>query len=157
MAVALWSREELAADSTVADPGGWGGVTIAYNVRSPAEVDAVVAEAEAAGATIGRTGAETFWGGYSARLRRPRRPPVGGRPQPALDDRRRRLRHDLDNSGGMLRFASASAGPQSSCGGARSRHPFGLPEALRRLPAADIPGRVRLYSKTTRTSPSETD
>jgi len=65
LAVALWSRTELAADSTVADPGGWGGVTFAYNVRSPAEVDAVLAKAEAAGATIGRPGAETFWGGYS--------------------------------------------------------------------------------------------
>ncbi len=65
MAVALWSREELAADSTVDDPGGWGGVTVAYNVNSPAEVDAVLAEAEAAGATIGRPGEETFWGGYS--------------------------------------------------------------------------------------------
>jgi catechol 2,3-dioxygenase-like lactoylglutathione lyase family enzyme len=65
MVVALWSREELAADSTVADPSGWGGVTLAHNVRSPAEVDAVLAEAEAAGATIGRPGAETSWGGYS--------------------------------------------------------------------------------------------
>ena len=65
MAVALWSRAELAADSTVTDPGGWGGVTLAYNVRSPAEVDAALAEAEAAGAAIGRPGAETFWGGYS--------------------------------------------------------------------------------------------
>jgi catechol 2,3-dioxygenase-like lactoylglutathione lyase family enzyme len=65
MVVALWSREELAADSTVADPGGWGGVTLAHNVRSPEEVDAVLAEAESAGATIGRPGAETVWGGYS--------------------------------------------------------------------------------------------
>ena len=66
MAVALWSRDELAADSTVADSGGWGGVALAYNVGSPAEVDAVVAEAESAGARIGRPGEETFWGGYSA-------------------------------------------------------------------------------------------
>jgi catechol 2,3-dioxygenase-like lactoylglutathione lyase family enzyme len=65
IAVALWSRDELGDDSTVDDPGGWGGVTVAYNVRSPAEVDAVLAEAEAAGATIGRPGTETFWGGYS--------------------------------------------------------------------------------------------
>ena len=65
MVVALWGREELAADSGVEDAGGWGGVTLAHNVRSPAEVDAVLAEAEAAGATIGRAGAETFWGGYS--------------------------------------------------------------------------------------------
>ncbi len=63
--VALWSREQLAADSAVEDPGGWGGVTLAYNTRSTAEVDAVMAEAEAAGATIGRAPGETFWGGYS--------------------------------------------------------------------------------------------
>jgi uncharacterized glyoxalase superfamily protein PhnB len=49
----------------VSDSGGWGGITLAQNVRSPAEVDAVLAAAEAAGATITRPGAETFWGGYS--------------------------------------------------------------------------------------------
>jgi len=65
MVVALWSREKLAEDSAVADGGGWGGVTLAYNARSPDEVDAVLAEAERAGARIGRPGAETFWGGYS--------------------------------------------------------------------------------------------
>jgi uncharacterized protein len=63
--VALWGREQLAGDSTVEDMGGWGGVTLAHNVRSPEEVDAVLAEAEQAGATIGRAGAATFWGGYS--------------------------------------------------------------------------------------------
>ena len=65
MIVALWGRDQLAEDSKVIDNGGWGGVTLAYNVRSPEEVDAVLAEAEKAGATIGRPGAETFWGGYS--------------------------------------------------------------------------------------------
>jgi catechol 2,3-dioxygenase-like lactoylglutathione lyase family enzyme len=65
MIVALWGRDQLAEDSSIADSGGWGGVTLAYNVASPAEVDAVLADAEAAGATIGRPGAETFWGGYS--------------------------------------------------------------------------------------------
>jgi predicted lactoylglutathione lyase len=65
MIVALWDRAKLAEDSGVADGGGWGGVTLAYNVNSPAEVDAVIAEAAAAGATIPRHGAETFWGGYS--------------------------------------------------------------------------------------------
>jgi uncharacterized protein len=65
MIVALWGREQLAADSAVEDAGGWGGITLAYNTRSPEEVDAVLAEAEAAGATIGRPGAPTFWGGYS--------------------------------------------------------------------------------------------
>ena len=65
MIIALWGRDQLAEDSVVEDSGGWGGVTLAYNARSPAEVDSVLAEAEAAGATIPRRGAETFWGGYS--------------------------------------------------------------------------------------------
>jgi catechol 2,3-dioxygenase-like lactoylglutathione lyase family enzyme len=65
LVVSLWSRESLAEDSAVADSGGWGGITLAHNVGSPGKVDAVIAEAEAAGATIGRPGAETFWGGYS--------------------------------------------------------------------------------------------
>ncbi|MEX2195608.1 MAG: VOC family protein [Thermoleophilaceae bacterium] len=65
MVVALWDRAKLAEDSVVEDGGGWGGVTLAFNTRSREEVDAVIAEAEAAGATIGRRGAETFWGGYS--------------------------------------------------------------------------------------------
>jgi len=65
MIVALWDRAKLAEDSGVEDPGGWGGITLAYNTRSPEEVDRVIAEAEAAGATIPRHGAPTFWGGYS--------------------------------------------------------------------------------------------
>jgi len=65
MIVALWGRDQLAEDTVVTDSGGWGGVTLAYNARSPAEVDSVLAEAEAAGAAITRPGAETFWGGYS--------------------------------------------------------------------------------------------
>jgi catechol 2,3-dioxygenase-like lactoylglutathione lyase family enzyme len=66
LVVALWGRAELAEDSTVEDAGGWGGITLAYNVSSPGEVDAVIEEARAAGATIGREPAATFWGGYSA-------------------------------------------------------------------------------------------
>ena len=65
MIVALWDRTKLAEDSGVEDAGGWGGVTLAYNVRSPAEADEVLREAQAAGARIARSGAPTFWGGYS--------------------------------------------------------------------------------------------
>ncbi len=65
MILALWDRARLAEDSVTSDGGGWGGVTLAYNVRSPEEVDQVLAEARSAGATIGRAGATTFWGGYS--------------------------------------------------------------------------------------------
>ena len=65
MIVGLWDRANLAEDSGVEDGGGWGGITLAHNVRSPAEVDAIIAEAEAAGATQPRHGAETGGGGYS--------------------------------------------------------------------------------------------
>ena len=65
MILALWGRAELAEDSGVQDTEGYGGITLAHNVRSPAEVDAVLAEAEAARGVIKRPGAPTFWGGYS--------------------------------------------------------------------------------------------
>src|SRR5262249_42039163 len=38
MVVALWDRAKLAEDSCVEDPGGWGGITLALNLGSPAEV-----------------------------------------------------------------------------------------------------------------------
>jgi catechol 2,3-dioxygenase-like lactoylglutathione lyase family enzyme len=66
MVLALWSREELAADSCVEDGGGWGGVTIANNLPSPGDVDAFIERARGAGARIGREPAPTSWGGYSA-------------------------------------------------------------------------------------------
>jgi uncharacterized protein len=66
MVLSLWDRERLAEDSCVQDGAGWGGVTLALNLGSPDEVDAVTEEARAAGATIGREPAETFWGGYSS-------------------------------------------------------------------------------------------
>jgi len=63
--LALWDRASLAKDSGVSDGGGWGGVTLAHNVRSAAEVDEVMARAADAGAAVARPAAETFWGGYS--------------------------------------------------------------------------------------------
>src|SRR6266487_1283569 len=65
MILSLWDRAKLAADSGVQDAGGWGGITLAYSVRSPDEVDEVLARARDAGATIPRAGGKTFWGGYS--------------------------------------------------------------------------------------------
>jgi len=66
MVLALWDRDRLAEDSCVGGTGGWGGVTLALNLGSPEEVDAVTYEARRAGATIGREPAATFWGGYSS-------------------------------------------------------------------------------------------
>jgi hypothetical protein len=65
MIVALWDRAALAEDSGVVDPGGWGGVTLAYNVDSPELVEATLADAKQAGAVITRASAITVWGGYS--------------------------------------------------------------------------------------------
>lgn len=65
MVLGLWDRADLAADSGVSASPGWGGVTLAHNVRSPADVDSVIGQAREAGATIVREPAETFWGGYS--------------------------------------------------------------------------------------------
>ena len=66
MALVLRDRSKLAADSGLTlDGGGFDGVTLAQNVRSEAEVDAIVAAARAAGATVTRVPAPTFYGGYA--------------------------------------------------------------------------------------------
>jgi predicted lactoylglutathione lyase len=68
LGIVLWSREKLAADGRLADPGndGFGGVALAHNVRSREEVDAILTAADAAGATITKAAEETFYGGYAA-------------------------------------------------------------------------------------------
>ena len=66
LVLALWSRRSLAEDAKVsADGGGFRGVALAYNARSKADVDAVMAEAETAGARILKLAEDVFWGGYS--------------------------------------------------------------------------------------------
>jgi uncharacterized glyoxalase superfamily protein PhnB len=67
LALVLWSREKLAADCGIpASPApGFSGIVLAHNVRSAAEVDEVVASAAAAGATVTRAPAATFYGGYA--------------------------------------------------------------------------------------------
>ena len=66
MALVLWDRRRLAADTNIdAGPGGFGGIVLAHNVRSTREVDEVMAEAEAAGATVTKAAATTFYGGYA--------------------------------------------------------------------------------------------
>jgi uncharacterized protein len=65
LVVVLWSRDKLAADSGVTDGGGWGGVTLAYNVGSESDVDRVLEQARAAGAAIPRSPSRTPWGGYT--------------------------------------------------------------------------------------------
>ncbi len=72
-ALVLWSRDELAADSGVDDEAGcsFGGIALAHNVRSADEVDEVMRRAAAAGATVTREPADTFYGGYAGCFRDP--------------------------------------------------------------------------------------
>jgi uncharacterized protein len=66
MVLALYPRGALAEDAHLSAEGsGFGGITLAYNARDRQEVDAVLAEAAAAGATILKPAQDVFWGGYS--------------------------------------------------------------------------------------------
>jgi uncharacterized protein len=66
MVLALWGRDALAKDAQVGSDGsGFRGIALAYNTRERAEVDAVLAEAEAAGGRIVKAAHDAFWGGYS--------------------------------------------------------------------------------------------
>ena len=66
MVLALYPRGALADDAHLpAEGGGFGGITLAYNARDRREVDAVLAEAAAAGATLLKPAQDVFWGGYS--------------------------------------------------------------------------------------------
>ena len=67
IAVTLWGRDKLALDSGVTDEraADFSGVALAHNVRSEAEVDEVIEAAQAAGATVTRPPAKTFYGGYA--------------------------------------------------------------------------------------------
>lgn len=64
--LALWPRASLAHDAGIAvEAASRTDACLAHNVRSIAEVDAVMAEALAAGARIVKPAQKTFWGGYA--------------------------------------------------------------------------------------------
>jgi len=64
--LALYPRDRLAADANLpADGAGFSGVTLAHNVASKADADAVFALAIAAGARAIKQPQDVFWGGYS--------------------------------------------------------------------------------------------
>jgi hypothetical protein len=66
MALALYPRQELAKDANTASAGhGFNGMSLAYNARDRAEVESVLQDAVAAGATLLKPAQEAFWGGYS--------------------------------------------------------------------------------------------
>ena len=65
--LALYPRDLLAADiSDKIPPGsyGFGGITLAHNVKLREEVAEVLALAESVGGKIEKTAQDTFWGGH---------------------------------------------------------------------------------------------
>lgn len=72
MVLALWTRADLAVDAGIEDTGApFGGIALAFNTRSRAEVDDVIGTAVAAGGTSVKPGTATEWGGYSGYFRDP--------------------------------------------------------------------------------------
>ncbi|PZV09470.1 MAG: glyoxalase [Leptolyngbya sp.] len=70
--LALWPRESIAQDTglLLGTPNSTE-LTLGHNVASSAEVDAVMEQAAAAGATIVKPPQETFWGGYTGYFQDP--------------------------------------------------------------------------------------
>lgn len=73
LALVLWGRDKLAGDAGIdtRNAGGFCGVALAHNVRSRAEVDALLAQAADAGAEITQPARDTFYGGYAGYFRDP--------------------------------------------------------------------------------------
>ncbi|PAU81790.1 glyoxalase [Halovibrio salipaludis] len=71
--LALYPREELARDIGLTSTGepGFASVTLAHNAPSREDVDVVLAQAVAAGATLIKPAEEVFWGGYSGYFQDP--------------------------------------------------------------------------------------
>jgi catechol 2,3-dioxygenase-like lactoylglutathione lyase family enzyme len=64
LVLSLWAESAARAEIGDVTRGGTLPFTIAHNVASPAEVDAVLATARAAGATV-HDAQQRDWGGYS--------------------------------------------------------------------------------------------
>lgn len=72
--LALWPRQSLAHDAGLpVDAPSRTDVCLAHNVRTKGEVDAVMAQASAAGARIVKPAQDTFWGGYAGYFEDPDR------------------------------------------------------------------------------------
>ncbi|MBI4995683.1 MAG: VOC family protein [Rhodocyclales bacterium] len=70
--LALWPRASLAHDAGIArSPSSPTDMCLAHNVAARAEVDAVMAQAKAAGAVIVKPARDTFWGGYAGYFQDP--------------------------------------------------------------------------------------
>lgn len=64
--LSLYPRHLLAEDAGVSpEGGGFRGFSLAHNVRSPDEVDALLTEVTQGGGRLIKAGKKTDWGGYS--------------------------------------------------------------------------------------------
>lgn len=62
----LYPWDKLAEDAGISPAGeGYRGMALAHNLHSKEEVDALMQQAVAAGATLVKEPQEVFWGGYS--------------------------------------------------------------------------------------------
>jgi len=70
--LALYDREELAKDATVAPSGdGFRSFTMAYNTRSEKEVDDLIESLRKQGVQVIKEPQKVFWGGYSSYIADP--------------------------------------------------------------------------------------
>lgn len=70
--LAIWPRKSIAHDTGLPlDRPSATDMTLGHNVSSKAEVDAVMRQAQAAGAMIVKPAHETFWGGYAGYFQDP--------------------------------------------------------------------------------------
>lgn len=73
MGLVLWDQDKLAGEAGLnhVRSEGFRGMNLAHNVRSKSDVDAIIATAEDAGATVTRTPGDAFYGGYAAHFTDP--------------------------------------------------------------------------------------
>jgi catechol 2,3-dioxygenase-like lactoylglutathione lyase family enzyme len=73
--LAVWPRQSLSHDSDLAleksISNSTPGFSLGHNVLSKSDVDAVMAQAQSAGATIVKPAQDTFWGGYAGYFQDP--------------------------------------------------------------------------------------
>lgn len=70
--LAIWARDDIAHDAGLAKtPSSPTELSLGHNVASKAEVDAVMAQAQVAGATMIKPASDTFWGGYAGYFQDP--------------------------------------------------------------------------------------
>ena len=102
----LWSRASLAADAHLPVEGsGFGGIVLACNVNSRAEVDELLERVVAAGGTLLAAGREAVWGGYIGHFADPEGHPweVAWNPYfPLVEDGRMLLPDDVEEAADEL-------------------------------------------------------